>query len=238
MNSHKHDKAPEIYLCDFDNCDFECENKDDIKSHKTEHMAGAISHKIPNNADPNSSYAEKAKLGEKNTQSQNMNPWIGPFKNGKPTKNYSNNKHYAYNHRYNNYENTPAASHYHRSLSNYQIKSKQTAIKGSNSSSPLAVAPRPHWAKIFATGFPTNTNLYNIKNDLEYNIEHFYGKKFDVKLDELETRYNTYKSFKISCFCSESEIFMDSKIWPENILVKWFKERRIPRDGPNQRSYY
>ena len=206
-----------------------------MKSHKTEHMAVSIDHKASNN--DNSSYAMVAKSGE-NAPSQNMNSWIGPFKNGKPQKsnkredysNYPNNK-YSTNYRYNHYENTSAGSY-------NQYKTKPTTIKGSNSNSPLAVAPRGHWAKVFATGFPTDTTKYNVKKDLEYNIEYYTGKKIEIQLDELETRYKTYKSFKISCFCVESEIFMDNRIWPENILVKWFKERRPPTNGPNQRPYH
>ena len=69
-----------------------------------------------------------------------------------------------------NYENTSAISY-------NQYKTKPTTIKGSNSNSPLAVAPRGHWAKVFATGFPTDTTKYNVKKDLEYNIEYYTGKK-------------------------------------------------------------
>ena len=91
---------------------------------------------------------------------------------------------------------------------------------------------------MFATRFEPGTNPTNIKQDLEYNIQKITGKQYTVQLEQLETKHQTYCSFKISCFCIDSEIFMDSRIWPENVLVKWFKERRTPMNGLDSRQHH
>ena len=173
MHTHR---AAEIYICEVNNCDFESETKDDILAHKTSHTSSN-----------HTSYAEKTKYTGQNLQGQGQNSWVGPIKNGKPprkTLSYSNSSSHEQNttdannryHYYNNYSDSLAGPHKHYTSGNIHNKTKSNTIKGSNSNSSLSVAPRPHWAKIFATRFKPGTDPTNIKNDLEYNIQQITGK--------------------------------------------------------------
>ena len=232
MKSHMQThNIPDIYMiCDEDYCNFECESKEKLQDHKTEHMH-------PKNK--YYSYTDILKQPVTNTQDQNRYDWSEPFKNGKPLKSKTHNQfspgqHSSVTNNTHDYHNS------HRDnpgLPRQQSRAKSNAIKGSNSNSALAVAPRPHLAKVFASGFSPGTNPNNIKKDLEENIFKLTGKSYAIKIEKLQTRFDTYSSFKISCHCTDSNIFMNSQIWPANVLIKWFKERRTPMNGPDSRSY-
>ena len=231
MKTHMHTHIiPVIYICDVDQCSFVSESKEDLQAHKN-------GHRPPNNMN----YAEALKQLEINSQEQSHLGWVGPVKNGKPirTKTY-NNQSNSDQHRsvtndshvyHNNYRENLGGPH-------KQSRAKSNYIKGSNPNSSLAVAPRPHLAKVFASGFIPGTNPDNIKKDLEENIMKTTGQQYDIQIDKLTTKYEYYSSFKISCYCIDSNIFMNSNIWPANVLIKWFRERRTPKIGPEPRPNY
>ena len=86
--------------------------------------------------------------------------------------------------------------------------------------------------KYLHPGIDVELILQRLK-DLEYHLQKATGKQYTLQVEEVETRFNTYSSFKITCFCVNSMVFMDSQIWPENILFKWWKERRNQRNDYN-----
>ena len=45
----------------------------------------------------------------------------------------------------------------------------------------------------------------------------------DVRVERLETRYEFYASFKITCLCSNTAVFMNPEIWPEGCLFRWWR---------------
>ena len=106
-------------------------------------------------------------------------------------------------------------------------------IMGSSRNSQIYIPPRPHWAHVFATGFSPRTTANEVKRDIEYSLEIKTGKIHYCDVYKEETRYNTYSSFLISCRCVNSEVFMDSTIWPENCKVKWYKHNRSNNKGVN-----
>ena len=166
---------------------------------------------------------------------------MGPCKNGKPIKSIPHNNQSNFDqHRsvtnnthgyYNNYRDNLGGPH-------KQSRARSNTIKGSNSNSSLAVAPRPHLEKVFASGFIPGTNPNNIKKDLEENIYKYTGKQYGIQIEKLPTRLEFYSSFKISCYCIDSDIFMNSNIWPENVLIKWFRQRRTPKNDPELKPNY
>ena len=228
MKLHMQAHNPEIYMiCDEDLCKFECVSKDELQAHKTGHL--------PRN---DNNYADTLKQ-DLYSNDQNRHEWSQPFLNGKPMRNKSYKQSSFDQHRsatnnthgyQNNYRDNQRGPH-------HLSRTKPNTIKGSNSNSSLAVAPRPHLAKVFASGFTPGTNPDNIKKDLEENIQKITGKQYAVQIETLNTRFDTYSSFKISCYCIDSNIFMNSQIWPANVLIKWFKERRTHVNGPESRFY-
>ena len=36
----------------------------------------------------------------------------------------------------------------------------------------------------------------------------------------------TYASFRLTCKCTDPDVFLDVNIWPEGSLVRWWREQR------------
>ena len=36
----------------------------------------------------------------------------------------------------------------------------------------------------------------------------------------------TYASFRLTCKCTDPDVFLDANIWPEGSLVRWWREQR------------
>ena len=99
-------------------------------------------------------------------------------------------------------------------------------ITGSNRKSPLSVTPRAHWAYVFATGYSTRTQEKDVQREVAAGIERRLGKRYAVYVTKEQSRYDTYSSFRISIHIANSEILMESSLWPENVRVKWYKHNR------------
>ena len=81
-------------------------------------------------------------------------------------------------------------------------------------------------AYVLATGFGKHTTERDIENELKYNLQRKTNSIYYIKAEEEPTWQNNYKNFRISCKCVNSEIFMDSSIWPKNIKVRWYSSKR------------
>ena len=80
-------------------------------------------------------------------------------------------------------------------------------------------------AYVLATGFGKHTTEREIENELKYNLERKTNSTYYIKAEEEPTWHNNYKNFRISCRCVNSEIFMDSSIWPKNIKVRLYSSK-------------
>ena len=131
----------------------------------------------------------------------------------------------------NNNKTTPKQSH--KSDKNYRTNSSQKnskkSITGSNRSSPLSVAPRLHWAYVYATGYDPRTHEEDVRRDLEDNLERRIGKRCCVIVDKLTSKYKThttYSSFRVSVRIFKSEVLLESSLWPENVTARWYQHNR------------
>ena len=86
-------------------------------------------------------------------------------------------------------------------------------------------------AYVLATGFDNYTTEREIEKELTYNIQRKTNKIYYVKAEREPNWHNNYQNFRISCKCVNSEIFMDSSIWPENIKVRWYSSKRRNQEG-------
>ena len=57
-------------------------------------------------------------------------------------------------------------------------------------------------------------------------MKNISGTVHEVKIEKLETRYDSYSSFKITCICPNTAIFMNPDIWPEGVLFRWWRTPR------------
>ena len=69
---------------------------------------------------------------------------------------------------------------------------------------------------------------------------HFFATRFDPQVTEsdahnhlhrqlglditVDTKYNTYASFYITCMCPEPAVFMSCDLWPDMVFVRWWSE--------------
>ena len=156
MQTHN---VPEIYMiCDEEHCNFECASKEELQDHKNGHL--------PSN---DKCYADALKHQEIKSQDQNQYDWSRPFKNGKPIRDKPYNQSSSGQHRSSTHNTHGYHNAYRDNLGGpqQQFRAKSNTIKGSNSNSSLAVAPRPHLAKVFASGFTPGTSPDNIKKILK-----------------------------------------------------------------------
>ena len=172
----------------------------------------------------NESFASAAKCTT--NKSQNQNEWITVN-----NTQFNNDSNYRNQH----LNNQNSSSKYYP-YSRRNARGMTTTVTGTNTSSALSVAPVPHWAKIFATRYLRDTNPSVVKRDLEQNLQIITGKVYQVQVEPMETKYDHYCSFKISCFCVDSEVFMDSRLWPENVMAKWFRKKRNTLNAPDARA--
>ena len=82
-------------------------------------------------------------------------------------------------------------------------------------------------AKVFATKYSTETTEADVKAELDRMLGIKIGKIYWVTLTKLETYFNTYNSFLITCKVPDSSVFMDKNIWPEGVVYDWYKSYRL-----------
>ena len=93
-------------------------------------------------------------------------------------------------------------------------KAKNSGLK------TLNIASRQRIANVFVTRFDPSVTEEDIKEYLTKTLN------LDVQVEKVQTRFNTYASFHIVCQCAQPEIFMSSDLWPENTLVRWWRQPR------------
>ena len=108
---------------------------------------------------------------------------------------------------------TPKRTHHRR----------KHGIIGNGKDSSLRCIPKvvkPRVANVFATRIYPETTEIDIKRYLKEKLN------FDVKVARIETKFDTYASFHITCECHDLTVFMSGDLWPENIYVRRWREKR------------
>ena len=111
---------------------------------------------------------------------------------------------------------TPLSGNKHNSFSNI----------GTGENNNLGIKERKYKAEVFATRYKPDVDVNKVKLDLELNLLKHTGDKHNVEIEKLQTKYSHYTSFKITCFCAKTAVFMNSNIWPAGTLFKWWYGRR------------
>ncbi len=92
-------------------------------------------------------------------------------------------------------------------------------------------------AYVLATGFDKRKTEGEIKMELQYNILRKTSIQYSIKVEKEPGQHKYYNNFRISCFCTKSEIFMDSTIWPKNVQFKWYSSKRREQMDQNYPHY-
>ena len=101
-----------------------------------------------------------------------------------------------------------------------QTKGKPKGITGSAKGSGLKSTGQKRFASVFATRFEPHVT--------DTDIAHYLSRRLDVKVavEAVDTKYDTYSSFHITCECADPAIFMEPSLWPEDIFVRWWRSPR------------
>ena len=141
-----------------------------------------------------------------------------PFKNGKPINVKDLQSRYL--------QESKGRSHNRFSQEEKVWPHRKKGLVGTAKGSDLAVNKRNYQATVFATRYHPNDNILDAKKDLESNLKKATDVVHEVKIEKLETRYDSYASFKITCICPNTAAFMNPDIWPESVLFRWWRTPR------------
>ena len=108
-------------------------------------------------------------------------------------------------------------------LTNHAVPYKKFGNIGTGKNSSLGIRKRKPKAIVFASRYDPSVDIKAVSKDLENNLLTHTGEKHNVVIEQIETRFNTYSSFKITCECENTDVFMNSDIWPAGIVFKWWR---------------
>ena len=95
---------------------------------------------------------------------------------------------------------------------------RETAVIGKATGISITAIKRKRFANVFATRFPPNVEAAEVKSYLEKELG------FQINCKKLISRFpQEYSSFNITAQCNDPAVFMNSDLWPEHCLVRWFR---------------
>lgn len=108
-------------------------------------------------------------------------------------------------------------------------KPRNPGIVGNSSRNGPAAAERIVKANIFATRYTPNTTSEEVKH---YLLSDDRLQNLNIMVEKVESRYDTYASFHITCVCLKdiANEFFNPDLWPRNILVRQWREKRVQRN--------
>ena len=98
---------------------------------------------------------------------------------------------------------------------------KKTCVTGNGQGSGLRSVKRKRLASIFATRFVHMSAVTTLS--ITGYLKSRLADNMPVKVDAIPTKFTTYASFHITCECDEPAIFMDPFLWPEDIILRWWR---------------
>lgn len=112
----------------------------------------------------------------------------------------------------------------HRQKRQRQLRSKTNIVTGTASSSSSLIKASQPVRRVFVTRLDPGTQIMDIENLVHSNSD------YEVSVEKLKTKYNSYSSFVITCHGNEERDFiMRPDIWPIGTLIKPFYTA-IPRN--------
>ena len=91
-------------------------------------------------------------------------------------------------------------------------------VRKSKESGLRTVGVKLRKANVFATRFDPQVTESDVQNHLHRQLG------LDITVEAVDTKYNTYASFHITCMCPEPAVFMSCDLWPDMAFVRWWRE--------------
>ena len=110
-----------------------------------------------------------------------------------------------------------------KSVTTLPSTKKKSPMVGSSTRSNISAATRYVKASVFVTRYPPGTTAVEVKEDLLLDER---VKDLDIKVEQAQTKYDTYTSFHVTCVSKETDakIFLGPDLWPRNILYRQWKD--------------
>ena len=99
-------------------------------------------------------------------------------------------------------------------------KKKHKAVIGTSRNSTILQAAKNRQSSVFLSRLSPETTCDHIKNFAKTSLN------IDVTCEKLETRYNTYSSFRVDGICSDPNVMYNPDKWPCGVLVRKFYVKR------------
>ena len=98
---------------------------------------------------------------------------------------------------------------------------------GSSTRSGITAATRFTKSSVFVTRYPPGFTAKGVKDDLLLDDR---VKHLDINVEQVQTKYDTYASFHVTCVCKEADakLFLGPDLWPSGILYRQWRENRKP----------
>ena len=148
-----------------------------------------------------------------NTDGFTANGFSAPYRNGKPIR----------------YKDLQVSTG--NSTNSQKKKATPGTLVGTSLETNLTTADRKRSCKLFATRFSPNVNILNVKSELERKLKTTTGKDHVINVERVQSKFDSYSSFKITCLCTDISALYNPSIWPKDCFVKRWIEPRNSRGG-------
>ena len=101
-------------------------------------------------------------------------------------------------------------------------RKRNSGMIGTGRNSDLSIQDRKFKATVFASRFKPNVEANTVKRELEADLLRITGTPHNVSVEKVTSRYDHYASFKITCFCDNTAVFMNNSLWPPGVYFRWW----------------
>ena len=74
--------------------------------------------------------------------------------------------------------------------------------------------------------FKPDVTEQDVKRELEADLLRITGIRHEVTPTKLRATFDHYASFKLTCFCENTAVFMNQAIYPPGVVYRWWRRPR------------
>ena len=97
---------------------------------------------------------------------------------------------------------------------------RNDAIIGTSKVEGISAIRRVQRASVFVSRLDPTLDVKLLKSHIVKNVG------FDVNVEKLKAKFNTYSSFHITAVCPDPQKLLAPDLWPEDTYVRWFYEKK------------